>query len=91
MQDPIQKTAEAARGIYPMSTKTIELEIKQKPRTVDVSHRAMTLARIVDRLSPGSYNIEVVKDHIESVDWKVTVTREEMVQRVSLAKGYNPE
>jgi len=74
-----------------MTQQTVDITIKPKPRTVDVSHRAMTLARIVDRLSPGSYNIEVVKDHIDSVDWKVTVTREEMVQRVSLAKGYNPE
>lgn len=62
-----------------------------KPVIMDVSYRAMTIARILDRLSPGSYSIEIVKDHIDAIDWKVTVTRQELVQRVSLTKGYVPE
>lgn len=54
------------------------------PATNDISHRAYQLARLVDRWSPGTYQVTIVKGDILSVDWDVSVVRVEQIQRVSL-------
>lgn len=51
----------------------------------DVSHRAHNLARIVDRLSPGTYHLKIVKDDIHSANWDIEIVRSELIKRVSLS------
>lgn len=58
----------------------------------DVSHRAHNLARIVDRLSPGTYHVTIIKDAIKGADWNIEIVRSELIQRVSLSnKNYISE
>lgn len=59
---------------------------------VDVSYRAHNLARIVDRLSPGTYHVTIIKNEIHGVDWNVEIVRSELIQKVSLSnKNYVSE
>ncbi len=71
----------------------VEAQIK-KPVVVlnDISHRAHNLARIIDRLSSGTYEITIVKDGIHAAEWKIEIVRIELIQRVSLSnKSYVAE
>lgn len=64
----------------------------RKPPGVDISHRGHNLARIVDRLSPGTYHITIVKNDVHGVDWNVEIVRSELIQRVALSnKSYLAE
>lgn len=58
---------------------------------LDISHRALQMARMVDRLSPGTYRILVVKDEMDAKDWRIEVCREEVLKRISLPKRYVAE
>ena len=58
----------------------------------DISRRAHNLARIVDRLSAGTYHLTIVKNAIHSADWNIEIQRSELIQKVSLSnKNYLSE
>ena len=68
------------------------IQTAKPPAIADVSHRAHKLARIVDRLSPGTYHLKITKDDVYGVDWNIEIVRSEMIQRVSLSnKNYVSE
>ena len=65
---------------------------KPSAPAIDVSHRAHNLARIVDRLSAGTYHVTIIKDDIKGADWNIEIVRSELIQRVSLSnKNYVSE
>jgi hypothetical protein len=53
----------------------------------DLSERAVRIARIIDRLPPGTYNIELLKPEIKAASWKVIVERLEFIQKAALARN----
>jgi len=70
-------------------------QIKEAQPRVDmgISFRAIQCARMIDRLRPGMYSIRLIKDAIESKDWIIEVIRDDLIQKMSLARkdGYVPE
>jgi hypothetical protein len=57
-----------------------------KPK-LDISRRAHSLAREVDRLPPGhTYLIRVVKSDLESLNWEVEIVRNEFIRKMSLSR-----
>jgi hypothetical protein len=50
----------------------------------DLSSRAISLARAVDRLPIGEYSITLIKPTLEAKDWYVEILRTETVQSLSL-------
>jgi hypothetical protein len=50
---------------------------------LDISHRAVSLGRLVDRLADGEYTIRIIKS--QSV-WRVEVTRYNQVQSLDLRR-----
>lgn len=70
------------------------LQVKAESRTIkDISDRAHSLAREIDRLPPGyTYVIQLAKNELEEIDWKVEIIRSEFIRRMSLRKKeYSPE
>lgn len=62
-----------------------------KPIT-DLSARVVQLARAIDRLPPGKYEIEVEKPDVRAQDWDVKIVRTEQIQHLTLPKNiYRPE
>jgi hypothetical protein len=59
------------------------------PKT-DISPRALSLARTVDRLRPGTYQLEIIIPEIRASAWQVEVVRTEHLFSKVLPK-YNPE
>jgi hypothetical protein len=55
-----------------------------------LSQRVVRLAREVDKLPPGRYMIEIVKDDLHAADWRLEIVRVDVVQKMSLSK-YAPE
>lgn len=56
----------------------------------DVSARALSIARAIDRLAPGHiYNLEISKPDTLALDWRVEIVREERIQVLKLS--YLPE
>jgi hypothetical protein len=77
---------------YVMSSSMIQ--VKADRRTIsDISARAHSLAREIDRLPPGfTYTIQVVKNELDEIDWRVEIIRSEFIRRLSLRKKeYLPE
>ena len=60
-----------------------------KPVT-DLSPRVVQLARMLDRLPPGNYEISLSKQEMRAQDWNVEIVRTERIATVQLPK-YNPE
>ena len=60
-----------------------------KPAT-DLSPRVVQLARMLDRLPPGNYEISLQKQDLRAQDWNVEIVRTEKIATVQLQK-YNPE
>lgn len=63
----------------------VEAQVKKPVMINDISHRAHTLARIIDRLSEGTYEITIVKDSIHAAEWRIEIVRIELIHRVSLS------
>lgn len=61
-----------------------------KPAATDLSPRVVQLARMLDRLPPGNYEISLSKQDLRTQDWNVEIVRTEKIATVSLPK-YNPE
>jgi len=56
----------------------------------DLSPRVVQLARMLDRLPPGNYEISLSKQVLRAQDWNVEIVRTEKIATVNLPK-YNPE
>jgi hypothetical protein len=56
----------------------------------DLSPRVVQLARMIDRLPPGDYDISLQKQEISGQPWSVEIVRTEKISTLSLPK-YNPE
>lgn len=56
----------------------------------DVSERALSIARAVDRLPPGYvYHLEIKKPDMPAMPWMVEIVREDRIQVLRLT--YHPE
>ena len=73
-----------------MTTQTDILISPEFKMETDLSSRAVSVARIVDRLRPGRYILEITKSDIMAADWKIEVIRADVVQKMSLS-NYVPE
>ena len=63
----------------------------QAPAPVtDLSPRVVQLARAIDRLPAGTFEITIHKDDIRSRDWNIEIVRIERLQHFTISK-YNPE
>lgn len=60
-----------------------------KPVT-DLSARVVQLARMIERLPPGNYEISLQKQELKAQDWNVEIVRTEKIANLNLPK-YNPE
>lgn len=56
----------------------------------DLSPRVVELARMIDRLPPGTFEITIQKADVRAQDWKVEIVRTEIIRNVTLSK-YQPE
>ena len=50
----------------------------------DVSNKALSMAREVDRLPPGNYCIVVCKPSLRGQPWNLTIEKTETVRRMDL-------
>jgi hypothetical protein len=67
------------------------MDNSQQPKPVtDLSARVVQLARMIDRLPPGNYDISLQKQDLNAQAWSVEIVRTEKIANVSLPK-YNPE
>jgi hypothetical protein len=53
----------------------------------DLSARAVSLAREIDRLPPGDYVIRLVKCEIRALPWQAEIMREQPVRVMELGKA----
>lgn len=53
----------------------------------DLSARAVSLAREIDRLPPGDYVIRLVKCEVRAQPWQAEITREQPVRVMELGKS----
>lgn len=62
------------------------------PRSVsDLSPRVVQLARMIDRLPPGNYEISLQKQELRAQDWSVEIVRTEKIQTLHLPRQTPPE
>lgn len=59
---------------------------QQPPQPSDLSPRVVQLARMIDRLPPGNYDISLVKQDLRAQDWKVEIVRTEKIAEVDLSR-----
>lgn len=52
----------------------------------DLSERAIQLARMIDRLPPGTYTVELLKPDLKAASWKIVIERVEFIQKAALAR-----
>lgn len=55
----------------------------------DLSPRVVQLARMIERLPPGTYEISLQKQELRTQDWNVEIVRTERISSVNLSK-HNP-
>lgn len=53
----------------------------------DVSRRALSIARIIDRLPAGKYTIQLVKAESESERWQIEIVQPVTIQKKDLTHG----
>lgn len=58
----------------------------QKPVT-DLSPRVVSLARMLDRLPPGNYTVQLEKPEVKGMAWHAEVTRTETIINVTIDRG----
>jgi len=61
-----------------------------KPVT-DLSPRVVQLARAIERLPPGNYEISLRKQDLSAQDWSVEIVRTERISTMSLSRKTPPE
>lgn len=69
--------------------KTVEPILAPPPAT-DLSPRVVQLARMIDRLPPGNYEISIEKQDLRAQDWAVEIVRTERISSIHLSR-YLPE
>lgn len=57
---------------------------------LDISPRAQDLARVIDRLPSGTFELTITKNDLRAVAWNVKIERVETIQTMVLSK-YAPE
>jgi len=55
------------------------------PAPTDVSRRALSIARMIDRLEPGKYTITVIKTDGESDRWQVEIAQPVTIYKKDLS------
>jgi hypothetical protein len=55
----------------------------------DLSPRVVQLARMIERLPPGTYEISLQKQELSAQAWNVEIVRTERISSVNLSK-HNP-
>ena len=70
-------------------THSIIAQVTESP-PADLSARVIQLARAIDHLPPGVYEITIQKEEIRAADWSVEIVRTEKIQNMTLSR-YNPE
>ena len=58
------------------------LTVRAQPDEIfpNTSSRASSLARVLDRLPPGRYTVDVEKSDIRGAKWKVTIRQNEILR-----------
>lgn len=64
---------------------TLETTLVQLPQ--DVSRRALSLARMLDRLEPGKYNIALIKPTSKNERWAVEISQSVTIQKKEISEG----
>lgn len=64
-----------------MTTDTTLIQLPQ-----DVSRRALSLARILDRLDPGKFTISLIKPAGKHERWVIEISQSVTIQRKELAE-----
>lgn len=49
----------------------------------DVSARALSIARMIDRLGPGTHRLEITKDEFPGSPWELTHSEVRLVTKVT--------
>ena len=57
----------------------------------DTSNRARSLARVIDRLPPGVYNLEISKPTEKNAPWQYSLIQPVTIRNGLLPKEYLPE
>lgn len=57
----------------------------------DTSLRARSLARMIDRLEPGTYELQIVKPSEKHLAWSFELIQPVIIRKGSLPKEYLPE
>jgi len=70
----------------PTNTTSVPAPQYTTPPVADLSQPAVSVARDLDRLPPGTYNVTIQKPDIKAVGWRVEIVREEIIKR-----NYQPE
>ncbi len=66
-------------------------EPQPQPKPInDLSPRVVQLARMIDRLPPGNYEISLQKQDLRAQDWSVEIVRTDKISSTNLSK-YSPE
>jgi len=69
-----------------------DLPAAPPPRAVtDLSPRMVQLAREIERLPPGNYEISLQKQELRAQDWSVEIVRTEMILTTKLSRHSPPE
>jgi hypothetical protein len=61
-------------------------DVKGKPIQTDVSQRALRIARIIDRMLPGTYMLMLVIPERDNHDWNLEVFGAVRIQRYQVYK-----
>ncbi len=57
----------------------------------DLSPRVVQLARMIERLPPGTYEISLEKQELRAQNWNIEIVRTEKISTVSLSRPSPPE
>ena len=57
----------------------------------DLSPRVVQLARMIERLPPGNYEISLQKQELRAQDWNIEIVRTEKISTVNLSRQTPPE
>ena len=61
------------------------------PLPTDVSRRALSLARMVERLEPGKYTIALIKPAGKHERWAVEISQSVTIQKKEIGEGSQTE
>ena len=56
-----------------------------KPPVTDLSQRAVQVAREIDRMPPGTYELTIQKPDVPAAEWSVEIVRVEPLRTMRLS------